>query len=294
MTESISDTGQRGEMERMKQEIEELRSHQRESDFIFTQNPNPILIWSRDLKVVGVNDAFIKATGWSREKSMSATLHDFVYLDKKGEGLAETVKDRTPKVGEATFQFPSGIVTWVRHTIPILDNTGDIDKILSVYNDITEIKKLQQQADSIIDQNPLPILHFNPSFEIQQANIAFCELSGYSKEQLLSMKVSDMKILSMVGQGSKAAIQEKKRCKCELVMDFPSGRKEMVGNTIPLIDERGNVTSAFGVYIDVTEEHRQAHENLILQRRSASIIDDNPFPFILWNPELKVVEMNNR
>ena len=292
MTEPVSDTGQRGEMERMKQEIDELRSHQRESDFIFTQNPNPILIWNRDLKVVNVNDAFIKATGWSREKSLSATLHDFVYLDKKGEGLAETAKDRTTKVGEATFQFPSGIVTWVRHTIPILDNNGNIDKILSVYNDITEIKKLEQQANSIVDQNPLPILHFNPSFEIQQANIAFCELSGYSKEQLLRMKVSDMKVVSMVGLGSKAAIQEKKRGKCELVMDFPSGRKELVGNTIPLIDQRGNVTSAFGVYIDVTEERRQAHENLILQRRSASIIDDNPFPFILWNTELKVVEMN--
>ncbi|HWQ63997.1 MAG TPA: methyl-accepting chemotaxis protein [Methanospirillum sp.] len=292
MNESSDDTGQRGEMERMRQEIEELKSHQKESEFIFTQNPNPILIWNKELKIIGVNDAFIKATGWSREKTLSSTLHDFIFLDMKGEGLAETVKDRKAKIGEATFQFPSGIVTWIRHTIPILDNSGNIDKILAVYNDITEIRNIQQQADSIVDQNPLPILQFNSAFEIEHANVAFTELSGFTKEQLLRMKISDINVISLSGLGSKAAIQEKKRGKAELVVDFPSGRKELVGNTIPLIDQRGNVTSAFGVYIDVTEERKHTRENLILQRRSDTIIDDNPFPFILWSQDLKVVEMN--
>lgn len=292
MSESNEDTGQRGEIERLREEIEELKSHQKESEFIFTQNPNPILIWNSELRIIGVNEAFIKTTGWSREKSLSSTLHDFTFLDKKGEGLAETIKDRKAKIGEATFQFPSGIFTWIRHTIPILDNSGNIEKILAVYNDITDIKKLQQQADSIVDQNPLPILLFNSVFEIQHVNVAFTELSGYTKEQLLRMKVSDINVISLSGLGSKAAIQEKKRGKAELVVEFPTGRKELVGNTIPLIDQRGNVTSAFGVYIDVTEERKHIHEILNLQRRSATIIDDNPFPFILWSQDLNVVEMN--
>ena len=96
----------------------------------------------------------------------------------------------------------------------------------------------------------------------------------------------------MSGIGSKSAIFEKKRGKAELVVNFPSGRKELFGNTIPLLDQKGNVISAFGVYIDVTEERKQMRENLILQRRSESIIKENPFPFILYSPDLKIAEMN--
>lgn len=128
-------------------------------------NPDPILIWNADLQVIDTNEAFIAKTGYSREKALSLKLTDFIYLDQKGEGIRETLRDRKMKQGEATFQFPSGVVSWVRYTIPVLDDKGNIRTIISVYNDVTELKKefeeietLKNRSNAIINENPYPMI----------------------------------------------------------------------------------------------------------------------------------------
>ncbi|MFH0967405.1 MAG: PAS domain-containing protein, partial [Methanobacteriota archaeon] len=115
--------------EKIKSLIEEVNTLKIDNDkyeSIFRYNPDPILVWNADLRVVDTNDAFIKKTGYSREKVLSLKLSDFVYLDKKGEGIQETLRDKKMKVGDATFQFPSGVFSWVRYTIPVLDEKGNI------------------------------------------------------------------------------------------------------------------------------------------------------------------------
>ena len=287
------------ENEDMKREIEILRSQKKEADYIFSLNPNPILVWDNTLRILDVNDAFINSTGWSREKTLSATLNDFPYLDRKGEGIAETARDKKQKLGEATFQFPNGIVTWVRHTIPVLDEKGNLLKILSVYNDITEqtkqvteIKELQQRTDSLVFDNPIPIIQYNTDFQISFGNKAFEELTGYTRERFLGMNLSELKIISMDGTGSKAAIHEKKRGKATLVIDLPSGRKILEGYTIPLLDQTGTVYSAFGVYLDITEQKKQIDEITVLHQRAEAIVNENPYPIIIWSPDLRIETMN--
>ncbi|HWQ66361.1 MAG TPA: PAS domain-containing methyl-accepting chemotaxis protein [Methanospirillum sp.] len=293
MNETVTELPPRTEViERLKSENEKLRSQNSQNNFIFTLNPNPILIWDADLRIIDVNDAFLNATGWTRQKTLNSTVKDFRYLDKTGEGLEETIKDQKPKIGEATFQFPTGIVTWVRHTIPVTDETGVMIRILSVYNDITqqsrqlkEIKDLEHRTISILDQNPLAILQYDTGYQITYANTAFADMSGYSVEQALSMKVPDMKVISMDGTGSRVAIQEKKRGKAIMVVDFPSGRKTLEGYTIPLLDDDRNVTAVFGVYIDITGE---VHE----QKKVEKILRENPIPILTLDPALRIIGYN--
>jgi len=283
----------------LQEEKKQLVQQKKDSDLVFTLNPNPILIWDQNLRIIDANEAFITSTGWSREKTLSSGLNDFQYLDRSGEGIAETIRDKKQKVGQATFRFPKGVVTWVRHTIPVLDEHGGISRILSIYNDITaqtlqmtEIKDLQERSDTLVNENPIPILQYDTNFRITYANTAFLDMSGYSREELLRMALSDIRILSMDGTGSKAAIQQKARGKATLLIDFPSGRKILEGYTIPLLDQKGEVYAAFGVYLDVTEQKRQFEEISVLQKRSEAIVADNPYPMIIWSPDLRVEMMN--
>lgn len=264
MSESNGDTSlEKREVEAMRSELEMLRSHQKESDFIFGLNPNPILIWNSDLRVIKANDAFIRSTGWSREKTLSATTKDFIYLDKKGEGLDETVRDKKAKMGEATFQFPAGIVTWVRHTIPILDEAGNIEKILSVYNDITEERKqtrenliLQHRASSIINDNPFPFILWSTDLKVEEMNPAALRLMGFQKSDIGRININDFIYTRQSGQSVTDTFKAKKPSKGEATIRFPSGEKTVERYNIPLTDNEGNVNHVLTVYNDVTDQKR--------------------------------------
>ena len=263
------------ENEVLQKELENLRSHKQESDRIFSQNPNPILIWDSNLKIVDTNDAFIKATGWSREKALSSTLNDFIYIDKKGEGIAETLQDKKQKIGEATFKFPAGIVTWIRHTIPILDERGNIQKILSVYNDVTEhhaqftrIQVLQRRSEAIINENPYPILIWTPELKVEAMNPACLRLMGYQQSDISRLTVKDFIYIKQTGQPITDTIKTKQPSKGEATIQFPSGVKTVERYNIPLIDQEGAVSNILSVYYDVTDQKR-AIEDIIQVSQSA-------------------------
>ncbi len=263
------------EFEILQKELNDLRSHKQESDKIFSLNPNPILIWDSQLRILDTNEAFIKATGWTREKTLSASLNDFIYLQKKGEGLAETLQDKKPKVGEATFEFPKGIVTWVRHTIPVLDEKGNIHRILSVYNDVTEhhqqmekIKVLQRRSEAIIRENPYPMLIWSPDLRVEDMNPAALFVMGYQSSDIGKITVKDFVYIAQSGQPIAETIKTKKPSKGEATIKFPSGTKTVERFNIPLLDEKGEVSNILSVYYDVTDQKR-AIEDIIQVAKSA-------------------------
>ena len=168
-------------------EVNALRIDKDRYESIFRFNPNPILVWDTDLRVIDTNDAFVQKTGYSRERSLSLKLTDFVYLDRKGDGIQETLRDKKMKVGEATLQFPSGILSWVRYTIPVLDERGNIRTIISVYNDVTDLKReldevetLKNRSSSIINENPYPILVWDPDLKVASMNNVAMKLMGFT------------------------------------------------------------------------------------------------------------------
>lgn len=251
------------QFQEMEKELESLRRQNKELEFIFSMNPNPILIWNRDLRVIDVNEAFLEATGWNKNKVLSLSPQDFVALEKKGEGISETLRDKTKKTGEGVFKFPSGIFTWVRHTIPVLDEQGNIEYILSVYNDVTEqrrqmdeIQVLQQRSHDIVYENPYPIIVWNSDLKVTDMNPAALALMGYTKEDIKRLTIKDFHFVSQSGKGVAEAFKSHESNKGEATVDFPSGRKVVERHNIPLIDKKGTVYFVITVYYDVTHQKR--------------------------------------
>jgi len=242
-------------------EYESLKIEKEGYESILRFNPNPILIWNADLKVIDTNDAFINKTGYSREKVLSLKISDFVYLDQKGEGMKETLRDKKFKTGEATFQFPAGVFVWMRHTIPVLDVKGNIRTIISVYNDITELKKeldeveiLKNRSNTIVDENPYPMIVWDPDLKVTAINRVAITLMGFSAHDIGRLTIKDFTYLSQTGTGVADTFKSGKSSMGEAVFKFSTGIKTLERHNIPLADKSGKVTHVLSVYYDLTDQ----------------------------------------
>ncbi|MEI6840162.1 MAG: PAS domain S-box protein, partial [Methanomicrobiales archaeon] len=126
------------EIENKMAEVEKL---QKQSEAIVQQNPMPILLWDKNLKVIASNKAFLDLTGFSKEQAERLTITDFKYNAQSGQSVADTMKTGLASRGEAAIQFPSGERVVERYNIPLVDAKGALVNILTVYNNITEQKR---------------------------------------------------------------------------------------------------------------------------------------------------------
>jgi methyl-accepting chemotaxis protein len=120
---------------------EEYLKIQRRAEALFHQSPYPTLLWDTGLKVVDVNAALLALTGYERDRVCSMVARDFKLVASSGEGFEEAKRFKRHAEGEGIFDFPTGRKTVVRHTIPLLDATGAIENILTIYRDVTDERK---------------------------------------------------------------------------------------------------------------------------------------------------------
>ena len=156
--------------------------------------------------------------------------------------------------------------------MPLLSrNKNEIEHLLLVYNDVTEQRASQQnlakkmeeaaalkkRSDTIVMQNPMPIMLMDQAFKILMANEAYLTLTGISKEKLLGMNAREFKILSQSGEGLKKVLTEKKRSFGEMTIEFPIGVRILDQYGIPMLDAQQNLSSILCVYVDMTARREQ-------------------------------------
>ncbi len=240
-----------------------VEGSRQQADAIFQENPMPTVLWDRDLHVKVVNKAFLKLTGYDRAKAESMTLRDFSHVggSQSGEEVTEAFRTKRATSGEVAVALPTGTFSFVRYNVPIPDGAGNVESVMTVYQNITEQKQqvermevLQQQAEAIVQENPMPILLWNTDLTLKSVNKAFRRVSGYSEEQCARLTVRDFRYLKQSGEGAADTVRSRKASKGEVTMEFPTGMCILERYNIPLLDNRGDVASVLTVYNDITEK----------------------------------------
>ncbi|MCC7556103.1 MAG: PAS domain-containing protein [Methanoculleus marisnigri] len=158
---------------------------------------------------------------------------------------------------------------------------------------LDEAKMLLKGSDTIIQQNPMPILVVNPDFKVTMANTAYAEMSGIPMDQVLGRSLKDFKITSQKGSGLRQAIQEKKRVYAEVVVELPSGTRTLEQYGIPLLDNENAVESILMVYNDLTEKRQEEEEIQRMQHRIDTMIKLNPLAIALLRPDKSRIDIND-
>jgi methyl-accepting chemotaxis protein len=108
---------------------------------LFHQSPFATTLWSPNLKIVDVNKAFLELSGYSRDRVLNAGPKDFKVISASGDGFQEARTERRNGKGEMVFDFPTGIKTVVRLTVPLMDQDGELENFFTIYQDVTEDRK---------------------------------------------------------------------------------------------------------------------------------------------------------
>lgn len=74
------------------------------------------------------------------------------------------------------------------------------------------LEKIKNRAKALFQQSPYPTMLWNLDLKAQDTNEAMLLLTGYTREQVLSMNVRDFTVLSASGEGFQEAIKNKKEC----------------------------------------------------------------------------------
>jgi methyl-accepting chemotaxis protein len=293
---SASTIEEQAEVRKYEETIAELRNR---LDVMIGSNPVPMLLTTSAFMIIEANDAYTQMSGISKNDLLKTSLKNFRIVSQKGEGAKTALQEKRRSFGEVTVELPSGTHTLEQYCIPLLDDDRSVTNLLFVYNDTTsqkkksdEIEQLRHRSETIVQQNPMPIILVDMNFHIRVVNEAYARLSGIGRSDLLKMTLRDFRILDQSGEGLRQVIQEKRRTSGEVLVEFSTGIKRLQQYGIPILDNSGNVTSILVVYNDVTEDRRKMDEITGLHRTADTIVQQNPIPMLMTDPGFKIVEAN--
>jgi methyl-accepting chemotaxis protein len=263
------------------------------------QNPMPILLFDPGFRIMDVNDAYVQMSGVPKEKLLTMNAREFKISAQKGEGLKEVIRLKKRSYGEISIDLPSGHKELEQYGIPIVDGKGELSSLFVVYNDVTELRarmkdleSMQKRSDSIVQENPYPILVVDPEMDIKGYNRAFLDLTGYGEDTMRTLSLKGFKYLKSTGGKMEDTLKKKEKTQGLATIEFPKGRRTVKWHYIPLVDASGIVANVVVVYNDITEEKAHMDEIKALQQRSTSIVEENPYPIILVDPQMNITSLN--
>lgn len=278
--------------------INDLQEETHRMNTLMNGHPMPMVVVDRSFHIRDANPAYAGLTGVSREQLLRKNLRDFRVVAQTGQDVSSVLNEKTRCFGEVTVTLPAGTYTLEQYAIPLMDNRRQVDLIAVVYNDITRVRdekkemerKVQEneilrgRAETIVRENPLPILYADTNFRITYANPAYCAMSGYSEQKVLKMNARDFKVLSQKGEGLSDVVRRKTRSHGEITVRLPGGIRTLEQYGIPITDIRGKLEYILIVYNDITEIRqkedevgrliRQVQEEAENLRKSATDLSD--------------------
>jgi len=281
------------EKQALQSRLEAVESLQKQFETIVQENPMPILVVDTSMKIRTVNQAYLQMTGLDQSRVTTMYLGDFKVLDQKGEGIRKVLSEKRRVRGVVTVEFPTGVYTLEQYGIPLLNERNELTGILNIYNDLTERRKeeeeiyrMQRRIDTMIKLNPLAIAILGPDKSRIDINDEYVRMWRGTREETLAKKLYDYDITILDGEHFYACYETKRLARTDALVKWPDGvKKYLTLNAIPILDKDGNIEMAFYVWNDWTKQQEEMERVKELQEQTEVMVQENPMPILLWNPD---------
>ena len=181
---------------------EELRQRQTELQALF--DLMPAMVWFKDTTngILRVNQRAANATGKPVEEIVGRSMLE-LYPQEAAKYYAddqEVIQSRAPKLGIVeTLRGAEDRELWVQtDKVPVCDRDGKVTGIVVMVQDITERKMAEESLNlfrNLVDQSPDAIEVIDPETgRFLDINTTGCARLGYSREEMLALKVADIDI----------------------------------------------------------------------------------------------------
>nr|WP_319538725.1 methyl-accepting chemotaxis protein [uncultured Methanospirillum sp.] len=233
-------------------DLTELVQKINESTALVVDNPASIITMDTSGKILTVNPSFLDLCRMPEKQLLSMKVQEFNITGREGQSFTDALTSKKPGKGRLTVDFGWGVKTLDFTYIPIIDANGNVIRMVAMYIDISDQVAYVEEIQTFIQENPNAILMLDTDLNITDSNPAFTKILGYSYEESLRMKLTDIKVRERVGPTIKEAIQTKQSARGTLVADCPTGIRHLDYVYIPITDKKGTVIRLIEIFSDMT------------------------------------------
>ncbi len=146
--------------------------------------------------LIDCNQKFSDMLGFPRDELLGKPMKAITHPDDYGQGAQYrsllTSGGGGSRTGEKRFIRKDGTHLWVRRTMSTAcDAAGKPQYVISMVEDISDKKELEQHHQETFDQAAVGIVHTSIEGRYLRVNRKFCEMLGYSEAELLGRKAAD-------------------------------------------------------------------------------------------------------
>lgn len=182
-------------------DITEQRRRQREFEQIFNAVEDPITIHDPETaEHIRVNDGFCSLLGYSRDELTDMSIEDYSVaeagctVERAREFVRSVMEEEKPKEMEWAVETSSGEQRWLQ----VKGTTAEVGgrkRFVSIDRDITERKRREREYEQIFDGvNDVITIHDPETGEYRNVNETLCELTGYSRAEILEMGINGVSV----------------------------------------------------------------------------------------------------
>lgn len=163
-----------------------------------------------------------------------------------------------------------------------------------VLDKLRKTAEMKARADIMMKYHPLAISILNKKRQRIYLNKKYETLWRGTHDELIKGSLSDYDLTIVSGEHYLACFDTRKPTTTEVVVRFKDKTtKYLVINAIPLLGKDGDVESAFVIFTDNTDLHEKMTAAKEAEQRVDRILQENPFPLFIVQPDLSI-RMSNR
>ncbi|HZO99558.1 MAG TPA: PAS domain S-box protein, partial [Terriglobia bacterium] len=226
--------------------------------------------------------------------------HGFYALEQQviqtGKPLIKQLEEYTDCKGRIRWNYST--------KVPIKDKNGQIMGIVGIGRDVTDLMEAQralreseQRFRDMFENANDAIYTADLSGNFTSANRAGERLTGYSREELLCLNISQIVVPERRGQIEAimaGMLHERRASSFETEISAKDGRRVLLEVNAVLMSGSGGPSGVMGIVRDITERKRTEERllyqaNLLANISDAVIATDDRLVLTAWNPAAEAV-----
>ncbi len=234
---------------------------------------NAVIITDANGYTEWVNNAFVTTTGYTLDevkgKKPGTILQGKDSNPETINYISENLKKQISFQAEILNYNKQRKPYWLKmHFQPIKDKHGKLIQYFAIEEDITDQKKSQEilarkeeKYRSIISNINLGLLEVDLDEKILLVNQSLCDMFGYTEEELIGKKTSELFLEKEVLE----LIEEKKQLRTNKISDAyeiqiinkKGERKFLLISGAPMFNDHGIQIGSIGIHLDITDRKEQ-------------------------------------
>lgn len=253
---------------------DKLKASEQEKSVILSTVQELIVRQDLQHRVLWVNPAAAQSVNSTPEQLVGRYCYEIWHGRSTPCAGCQVAKARdTGEPQEGEMSTPDGRI-WLIHGYPVKDASGKVTDLIEVTLNITERKRSQEMYETILRTAIDSFWLADMEGRFLEVNDAYCRLTGYSREELLKMKISDVEAveaseetarrIQKIQQVGYDRFESRHRCKDGRIVDVEVSVSYLPGDTGRMV-----------VFVrDITERKRAMEAIRLSEERYRSVVEN--------------------